>query len=149
MRKLLGSLTVFMFLPLVTSQAHAPLKQPVRPPKLSYSKPWYGQASWYGDYWKGKKTACGQRFDPDALTAAHPALPCGTWLRVTNVRTGQSEFAKVTDRGPYEEGREIDLSERVARRIGITHFGVEKVKLEIVRDAAGKARPPMEFYVRP
>ena len=62
------------------------------------------------------------------------------------MRTKQSEFAKVTDRGPYEGGREIDVTERVAKRIGITHFGVEQVKLEIVRDANGKPHPPMEFY---
>lgn len=89
-------------------------------------------ASWYGDAWKGKKTACGQRFDPEALTAAHPYLKCGTWLRITNVRTRHSEFAEVTDRGPYEEGREIDVSARVARRIDIKKYGVEKVKIEIV-----------------
>lgn len=138
-----------MFTLLLWPRAAQEAPPPPKPvlPKLTYSKPWYGQASWYGDDWKGKRTACGKLFDPEGLTAAHPVLPCGTWLRVTNVRTGKSEFAKVTDRGPYEEGREIDVSARVARRIGITHLGVERVKLEIVRDADGTPHPPMEFYV--
>ena len=149
MRKLLGLLVLFLLLPVIGSDAAAPSAPKTQPPKLAFSKPWYGQASWYGDDWRGKKTACGQRFDPEALTAAHPVLPCGTWLRITNIRTGKSEFARITDRGPYEEGREIDVSARVAKRIGITHFGVERVKLEIVRDASGKPHPPMEFYTRP
>ena len=147
MRKLIGVLFVVLMLPLASKEEVAPIKPKPQPPKLAYSKPWYGQASWYGDHWAGRMTACGKPFDPNALTAAHPTLPCGTWLRVTNVRTGHSEFAKVTDRGPYEEGREIDVSERVAKRIGLTHYGVEKVKLEIVRDADGKSHPPMELYV--
>ena len=149
MRKLLAIFTLILMLPLAGKEEAAPIKPKPQPPKLTYSKPWYGMSSWYGDHWAGKKTACGGKFDPQALTAAHPMLPCGTWLRVTNVRTGQSEFAKVTDRGPYEEGREIDVTERVAKRIGITHFGVEKVKLEIVKDANGKSHPPMEFYTSP
>lgn len=130
MRKLCAVLTVLMTLPLLTTEASAPKTAA----KARYSKPWYGMASWYGDQWTGKKTACGQRFDPARLTAAHPYLPCGTWVRVTNVRTGHSEFARVIDRGPYEDGREIDVSERVADRIDLKKYGVEKVKIEIVRE---------------
>jgi rare lipoprotein A len=130
MRKLFAVLTILTVLQLSTPQVAAP----VTTPHPKYSKAWYGMASWYGDEWAGRKTACGQRFDPERLTAAHPYLPCGTWLRITNVRTNHSEFARVTDRGPYEEGREIDVSARVARRIDLKKFGVEKVKIEIVRD---------------
>lgn len=132
MRKLLAILTVLVLLPLVDLQANAPQRPAAN---VKFSRPWYGMASWYGDHWTGRKTACGHRFDPQALTAAHPVLPCGTWLRITNVRTGHSEFARVTDRGPYEEGREIDVSERVAKRIDLQKFGVERVKLEVVRPA--------------
>ena len=134
MRKLTAILTAILFVHIGMPAAQAPAAAPAIPP-TTISKPWYGMASWYGDHWKGRKTACGQLFDPEALTAAHPVLPCGTWVRVTNVRTGKSEFAKITDRGPYEEGREIDVTERIAKRIGITHFGVERVKLEVVRPA--------------
>lgn len=132
MQKLLSVLTAIILLPLVPVTAQAP-KAPKS--KVKYSKPWYGMASWYGAEWDGKKTACGKIFDSQRLTAAHPYLPCGTWLRITNVRTGHSEFAQVTDRGPYEEGREIDVSERVALRIDIKQHGVEKVKLEVIREA--------------
>jgi len=130
MRKLLATLTVITVLPLLTLQARAPegVQHPVK-----YSRPWFGMASWYGDEWAGRKTACGQLFDPERLTAAHPYLPCGTWVRVTNVRTEHSEFARITDRGPYEEGREIDLSARVAKRIDMDKVGVAKVKIEVVR----------------
>lgn len=132
MRKLLAILTVLFLLPLMDMRAQAPERKTA---DVKFSRPWYGQASWYGNHWAGHKTACGHRFDPQALTAAHPVLPCGTWLRVTNVRTGHSEFARVTDRGPYEEGREIDVSERVANRIDLKKFGTERVKLEVVRPA--------------
>lgn len=131
MRKLLATLTVIVLLPLLTIRAEAPNTHA----KPKFSQPWYGMASWYGDQWTGRKTACGQPFDPERLTAAHPYLPCGTWVRVTNVRTGHSSFARITDRGPYEEGREIDVSARVAKRIDLQKFGVEKVKIEIVRAA--------------
>lgn len=131
MRKLLAILTIIMVLPLFTVQAGAPRVSKV--PR--FSKPWFGMASWYGDHWAGRKTACGQLFDPDRLTAAHPYLKCGTWVRVTNVATGHSEFARITDRGPYEEGREIDVSERVAKRIDLEKFGVAKVKIEVVRES--------------
>ena len=146
MRKLIALATLILIFPFAGKEEAEPIKAKPQP-KLTYSKPWYGQSSWYGDHWAGRKTACGQKFDPDQLTAAHPILPCGTWLRVTNTRTGLSSFAKVTDRGPYEEGREIDVSERVAKRIGLQHYGVEKVKLEIVRDADGKSHPPMTSYI--
>jgi len=147
MRRLLTAIFVLFALTGHAEYASAPPPRKIVPPKLSFSRPWFGQASWYGDHWRGHKTACGQLFDPDKLTVAHPILPCGTWVRVTSVRTQRSEFAKVTDRGPYEEGREIDVSERVAKRIGLRHYGVERVKLEIVREADGKAHPPMEYYV--
>jgi len=130
MRKLCAILTILMALPFMTLEASAPKTTA----KAKYSKPWYGMASWYGEQWRGKKTACGQRYDPDRLVAAHPYLPCGTWVRVTNVRTGHSEFARIIDRGPYEDGREMDVSARVADRIDLKKYGVEKVKIEIVRE---------------
>jgi rare lipoprotein A len=133
-KQLLAFLTVMTMLPLFTMQAAAPVAARPTPPQV-VGKAWYGMSSWYGDHWKGRKTACGGIFDPQALAAAHPYLPCGTWVRVTCIRTGRSEFARITDRGPYEEGREIDVTERVARRIGIEKFGVEKVKIEVVRAA--------------
>jgi rare lipoprotein A len=131
MRKLLAILTMVV---VPAMSAKAPMAEKAKPPRV-VGKPWYGMASWYGQHWEGRKTACGQVFHQENLTAAHPYLPCGTWVRVTNVRTGHSEFARVTDRGPYEGGREMDVSERVAKRIDLTEYGVEQVKIEIVRAA--------------
>jgi rare lipoprotein A len=132
MRKLLAAVFILILLPFAATEAEAP---PIAPAKVTYSKPWFGTASWYGSHWNGKKTACGQLFDSTRLYAAHPNLPCGTWLRVTNVRTKHEVFVKVVDRGPYAEGREIDLAERAAERIGIKKWGTEYVKLEVVRVA--------------
>ena len=65
------------------------------------------------------KTANGERFDCESLTAAHPNLPFGSIVRLVNPRTGQFELVRINDRGPYQEGREIDVSYRVARKIGL------------------------------
>jgi rare lipoprotein A len=134
MKKLLAKATLLamMLSPFAALKANAPAAEKA---KQHFSKPWYGMASWYGDQWNGRKTACGQTFDSERLTAAHPYLPCGTWVRITNTRTSHAAFARITDRGPYEEGREIDVSARVARRIDLTKHGVEKVKIEIIRKA--------------
>lgn len=129
------SLTVLCSLPLFSLEAQAP-RNNTQPQRVS--KTWYGMASWYGDEWAGRRTACGQKFDPDRLTAAHPYLSCGTWVRVTNVRTQHSSFARITDRGPYQDGREMDVSKAVAQRIDLQKYGVEKVKIEIVRRADDK-----------
>ena len=130
MRKLLAILTILVALPMLALEARAP--QVVAIP-LKLSKPWYGMSSWYGDHWAGRKTACGKPFDPQRLTVAHPYLKCGTWVRVMNVRTGHSAFAQVTDRGPYEEGREMDVSEAVAKRIDLKKYGVETIRIEVVQ----------------
>jgi rare lipoprotein A (peptidoglycan hydrolase) len=96
-------------------------------------KSWVGNASWYGSEFNGRKTANGERFDCEALTAAHPNLPFGSWVRIVNTRTKQFELVRINDRGPYQEGREIDVSYRVARKIGLIHSGVSQVRLELVQ----------------
>src|SRR5229473_8460235 len=67
-------------------------------------------ASWYGPNFDGKKTANGERFNAESLTAAHPNLPFGSWVRIVNTRNGKFEVVRINDRGPYQEGREIDVS---------------------------------------
>ncbi len=89
-----------------------------------------GRASYYGERFRGRRTASGERFDPDGLTAAHRTLPFGTRLRVTNVRTGQSVVVRVTDRGPFHGSRLIDLSKAAARRIGMVRSGTARVRIE-------------------
>ena len=82
-----------------------------------------GVASWYGPGFHGKKTANGERFNTNDLTAAHKTLPFGTQLRVTNERTGKSVVVRINDRGPYAHGRVIDLSKAAAEAVGIEGVG--------------------------
>ena len=89
-----------------------------------------GGASYYGERFRGRRTASGARFNPDALTAAHRTLPFGTRLRVTNVRNGRSVIVRVNDRGPFHGARIIDLSKAAARRIGMVQSGTARVRIE-------------------
>ena len=82
-----------------------------------------GAASWYGPGFHGKRTANGERFNTNALTAAHKTLPFGTEVRVTNERTGKSVVVRINDRGPYAHGRVIDLSKAAAEAVGIEGVG--------------------------
>ena len=88
-----------------------------------------GTASWYGPGFNGKKAASGERFNQNAMTAAHKTLPFGTRLKVTNQRTGKSVTVKINDRGPYHGGRIIDLSRAAASELGIVGTGTGKVCL--------------------
>ena len=89
-----------------------------------------GLASFYTE---GTKTANGETFNTHELTAAHPSLPFGTRLRVTNVSTGQSVTVRVNDRGPYVPGRVVDVSYSAAKELGMVKGGVAKVKLDVVQ----------------
>jgi hypothetical protein len=91
------------------------------------------QASWYGPGFHGNLTANGEIFDQEALTAAHKELPFGTQLRITNVANGQSVVVRVNDRGPYIDGRELDLSHGAAAAIGGTSMGVIPIQMEILK----------------
>lgn len=84
-------------------------------------------------YWQGTKTANGEKFDPTELTAAHPTLPFGTRLRVTDTQTGRSVTVRVNDRGPYVPGRVVDVSYSAAQELGMIDRGVAKVKLDVVQ----------------
>lgn len=92
-----------------------------------------GLASWYGPGFHGRRSANGERFDQNALTAAHKTLPFGTLVRVTNLNNGTSVVVRINDRGPYAGSRVIDLSRRAAQEIGMLGSGVANVKLEILR----------------
>ena len=90
----------------------------------------HGVASFYT---AGTLTANGERFDTNQLTAAHPTLPFGTKLRVTNIATGQSVTVRVNDRGPFTRGRIVDVSYSAAESLGMVGDGVAKVKLDVVQ----------------
>jgi rare lipoprotein A len=89
-----------------------------------------GLASFYSE---GIKTASGEKFDARELTAAHPTLPFGTMLRVTDVKSGRSVTVRVNDRGPYVPGRIVDVSHSAAAELGMIGKGVANVRLDVVR----------------
>jgi rare lipoprotein A len=89
-----------------------------------------GVASWYGPGFHGRRTASGERFDQNDLTAAHRNLPLGTEVTVTNLENGRSITVEINDRGPYVKGRVIDLSKAAARSLGMAQDGLAKVRIE-------------------
>jgi rare lipoprotein A (peptidoglycan hydrolase) len=91
-----------------------------------------GTASWYGPGFHGKRTASGEIYDKEGLTAAHKTLPFGTYLRVSSLDSGSSVVVRVNDRGPYAKGRVVDLSEAAARIIGMIPSGTARVRLEVI-----------------
>ncbi|PYO03504.1 MAG: septal ring lytic transglycosylase RlpA family lipoprotein [Candidatus Rokuibacteriota bacterium] len=93
---------------------------------------WTGLASWYGDPHHGRETASGEVFDKTKPTAAHRALPFGTRLAVTNLDNGRTVEVRVNDRGPFVNGRIIDLSEAAARRLGGIGTGLMRVRVRVV-----------------
>ncbi|HLJ65583.1 MAG TPA: septal ring lytic transglycosylase RlpA family protein [Stellaceae bacterium] len=94
-----------------------------------------GIASWYGEYHQGRPTASGVPFDMNRLTAAHRSLPLNSRVRVTNLENGRSVVVKINDRGPYVEGRSIDLSAKAAEMLGMKSKGLAEVDIDLVADA--------------
>lgn len=90
-------------------------------------------ASYYAHKFHGRKTASGEVYDMEALTAAHRTLPFGTQVRVTNLSNGRSVVLRINDRGPFKSGRIIDVSLRAARDLGFIDDGVTKVRVKAVR----------------
>lgn len=88
-----------------------------------------GEASWYGPGFSGRKTASGERYNQNSLTAAHRSLPFGTTVRVTALESGKSVIVRINDRGPYSGGRIIDLSKAAAKEIGMIGSGTTEVEL--------------------
>ena len=91
-----------------------------------------GQASWYGGEFARRRTASGDRFDPQDLTGAHRTFPLGSRVRVTNLHNGRSVLVTINDRGPYRHRRAIDLSYGAARALGMIERGIARVKIELV-----------------
>jgi rare lipoprotein A len=92
-----------------------------------------GMASWYGGSLHGGPTASGERFDKNAMTAAHRTLPMNTRVRVTSKRNGRSVVVRINDRGPYgKRKRLLDLSKQAARRLGMLHDGIAQIRAEVL-----------------
>ncbi|WP_460201401.1 septal ring lytic transglycosylase RlpA family protein [Scytonema sp. NUACC21] len=123
--------------------ANLPMRSPLQIPKISVPNlptqiarrvrgTLSGMASWYGYDGSGNRTATGERYNPEGLTAAHRSLPFGTRVRVTNTRNGRSVVVRINDRGPFIRGRIIDLSAGAARILGLMRTGVAPVRVEVL-----------------
>jgi len=113
----------FAQVPQAVSQAPAPLR-------LRRTN---GVGSYMAESYEGQRTASGAIYHDASMMAAHPTLPFGTHVRVTNVTNGRSVVVTVVDRGPYRKGRVIDVSRRAARELGFLASGVAPVRIEVVR----------------
>jgi len=100
-----------------------------------------GIASWYGVPYHGRRSASGEIYDMEKLTAAHPALPFQTWVEVTNLSNGKQVDVRITDRGPFVRGRIIDVSMAAARQLDMVRSGTARVKLKVI--AAPVNEPPV------
>ena len=103
----------------------APARANVRPYQV-------GTASWYGDYFEGKPTASGEPYNMYELTAAHPSLPLGTLVKVTNLHNRRAVIVRINDRGPVVPGRIIDLSYSAARILNFQARGIQRVRLDVI-----------------
>ena len=125
----LMALSMLVFTVGVPIEADAGGKRPTATAKMRNGKQ-VGKASWYGPRFHGKKTASGKRFNQHALTAAHRRLPLGTRVKVTNLKNGKTVKVKINDRGPYHDGRIIDLSRAAAQQLSMD--GVARVRVEVL-----------------
>lgn len=101
--------------------------------KRTSSRVQEGKASWYGGRHHGGPTASGERFNKNAMTAAHKTLRMNTRVRVTNKRNGRTVEVRINDRGPYTKGRIIDLSEAAAKKLDMIDAGVVPVRVEVLK----------------
>jgi rare lipoprotein A len=117
-----------------SAQTRAVQAKPERRNPTGKNQPYQiGTASWYGEYFVGKTTASGEDFDMYDMTAAHPTLPLGSYVRVTNLRNGRVVVVKVNDRGPVVPGRIIDLSYGAAQVLQFEQRGLQRVRLDLVK----------------
>src|SRR6059036_1606486 len=131
-----------------SSESRSNVPQKSRVTVKKQAKPYQvGTASWYGDYFQGKPTASGEPYDMFDLTAAHPTLPLGSFVRVTNLRNGRSVVVKVNDRGPIVPGRIIDVSYSTARVLQFKAQGLQRVRLDLVQPKM--AQPQTIAMLRP
>lgn len=121
--------------PLTTPNRSTSLRQPLQV--------WECVSSWYGDDFDGLMTANGEIYDMYASTAASKTLPLGSVVRVVNLRNHRSEIVRINDRGPYVEGRELDVSYAVARRLGFERRGLDRVRIELL-EVPSRAVTPNE-----
>ena len=120
--------------------AYVPPPPPPPPAPVTYTPPpppkppaIITRASWYGPGFENHKTATGERFKSENMTAAAKGLPLGSHVLVTNLQNGRSATVRINDCGPYRKGRKLDLSKGAARKLGLIHDGTAKVKVVVVK----------------
>ena len=101
-----------------------------------------GEASWYGPGFQGKKTASGEIFDDSKLTAAHKTIPLGSKAKVTNLTNGKTVEVKINDRGPFIDGRVVDLSQAAAEALGMIDRGTARVQIDLLPDRGRSENAP-------
>jgi rare lipoprotein A len=117
-------------------------------PREDYSYDEAGVASWYGTEFHGQRTANGEVFNKNELTAAHKTLPLPTLARVTNLDNGRSIVVRINDRGPFSNGRLIDVSQRAAQLLGFEGTGTAKVRVQVLADESKAIADAMRHYGR-
>src|SRR5437879_1875326 len=122
---------------LVGAAGCAAVRAPAPPPITNGVQ--VGVASWYGPGFHGNRTANGEIYDQYELTAAHPSLPLGTRAMVTNLENGRAVEVRINDRGPFVDGRAIDLSYAAARTIGLVGPGTGRVRIEVLGEVSQQA----------
>ncbi len=110
----------------------AKLAQPNPTLPVKPGQRWECVSSWYGDGFDGQPTATGEIYDMYADTAAHRTLPLGSIVRVVNLKTNLSAIVRINDRGPYVDGRQLDVSYGVAQQLGFDEEGLAQVRLEVL-----------------
>src|SRR3954466_4572984 len=124
------SLACIVFALLMSGCGRSKRVSPAKPPRIGASET--GIASWYGIPYHGRVAANGEVYDMEKLTAAHRTLPFDTWVHVVNTSNQRTVDVRITDRGPFVDGRIIDLSHAAARQIELIGPGVTDVRLEIL-----------------
>lgn len=129
-------LVLFFFGFVLSSGCAIPSKhvEHAQPPSETFAVVGEGKASWYGPGFHGRKTASGERFNQGAMTCAHRKLPFGSKVRVTNLENDRSVVVIVNDRGPFIQGRIVDLSRKAAQEIDMIRTGTAPVRVEIVQN---------------
>ena len=134
-----------------SAKAEAVIEQSMRqavPPARPSVRPYQvGTASWYGEDFEGKATASGEPYNMFDMTAAHPSLPLGTYVKVTNLRNRRAVIVRINDRGPVVPGRIIDLSYGAAKSLNFQAKGIQRVRLDVV--PAHKAPATMALLREP
>lgn len=130
----------------VSRRAPAPPPPPASLPSVAPGYAETGIASWYGHPYHGRPAADGEIYDMETLVAAHRTLPFNTWVRVVNLSSGKSVDVRIIDRGPFIDGRIIDLSHAAANAIGMIVSGTARVRMEVIQAPAGT--PAAVFVVQ-